>query len=59
MLTTYQRPREKLMRYGPEKLSDAELPAILLRTGTKERGVLDHVIVTREAFASFKQRNLM
>ncbi len=36
-----ERPREKLMRYGPEKLSDAELLAIMLRTGTKERGVLD------------------
>ena len=36
-----ERPREKLMRYGPEKLSDAELLAIILRTGTKERGVLD------------------
>lgn len=36
-----ERPREKLMRYGPEKLSDAELLAILLRTGTKERCVLD------------------
>ena len=35
------RPREKLMRYGPGKLCDAELLAVLLRTGTKERGVLD------------------
>lgn len=29
------RPREKLMRYGSAKLSDAELLAILLRTGRK------------------------
>ena len=36
-----ERPREKLMRYGPEKLSDTELFAILLRTGTKRRGVMD------------------
>lgn len=35
------RPREKMTRYGPGKLTDAELLAILLRTGTKERGVLD------------------
>ncbi len=34
------RPREKLERYGPGKLSNAELLAILLRTGTKELNVL-------------------
>ncbi|RKY39838.1 MAG: DNA repair protein RadC [Candidatus Omnitrophota bacterium] len=30
-----ERPREKLMRYGPEKLSNSELLAILLRSGKK------------------------
>ncbi|MFH1402417.1 MAG: UPF0758 domain-containing protein, partial [Patescibacteria group bacterium] len=35
------RPREKLEKYGTEKLSDAELLAILLRTGTKELNVID------------------
>lgn len=30
-----ERPRERLQRYGPEVLSDAELLAILLRTGTR------------------------
>jgi DNA repair protein RadC len=34
------RPREKLEKYGPGKLSDIELLAILLRTGTKELNVL-------------------
>ncbi len=34
------RPREKLEKYGPGKLSDAELLAILLRTGTKDLNVL-------------------
>lgn len=34
------RPREKLEKYGPEKLSDVELLAILLRTGTKDLNVL-------------------
>lgn len=34
------RPREKLVKYGPGKLSDAELLAILLRTGTKDMNVL-------------------
>ncbi|HNW46410.1 MAG TPA: DNA repair protein RadC [Thermotogota bacterium] len=32
-------PREKLEKYGPGELTNAELLAILLRTGTKERGV--------------------
>lgn len=34
-LPKIERPREKLIKYGPEKLSDAELLAILLRTGRK------------------------
>lgn len=34
------RPREKLEKYGPEKLSNIELLAILLRTGTKDLNVL-------------------
>ena len=34
------RPREKLEKYGPDKLSNAELLAILLRTGTKDLNVL-------------------
>ena len=35
------RPREKLLRYGPEKLSNSELLAILLRTGQKGRNVVE------------------
>jgi DNA repair protein RadC len=34
------RPREKLLERGPEALSDAELLALLLRTGLAGRGVL-------------------
>lgn len=34
-------PREKLEVYGPEKLTDAELLAILLRTGTKDCNVIE------------------
>ncbi|HCP08779.1 MAG TPA: hypothetical protein DIT25_03215 [Candidatus Moranbacteria bacterium] len=34
------RPREKIEKYGPGKLNDAELLAILLRTGTKDCNVL-------------------
>lgn len=36
-----EQPREKLLKYGPESLSDAELLAILLRTGTKGMNVVD------------------
>ena len=35
-----ERPREKLEKYGPDKLKDFELLAILLRTGTKELDVM-------------------
>jgi DNA repair protein RadC len=35
------RPREKLLRQGPAALSEAELIAIFLRTGTKGRSALD------------------
>jgi DNA repair protein RadC len=35
-----QRPREKLLARGPAALADAELLALLLRTGTAGQGVL-------------------
>ncbi len=36
-----EQPREKLMQYGSESLSEAELLAILLRTGSKKMNVID------------------
>lgn len=36
-----QQPRERMMKYGAESLSDAELLAILLRTGTKGLNVVE------------------
>lgn len=36
-----QRPREKLLKYGADKLSDTELLAILLRTGTKGKSAIE------------------
>jgi DNA repair protein RadC len=36
-----QRPRERLIQYGAEILSDAELLAIILRTGDGKRSALD------------------
>lgn len=35
------RPRERFLKLGPEALSDAELFAILLRTGNKGENVID------------------
>ena len=35
-----ERPREKLIKYGKENLSDAELLSLILKTGTKEENVL-------------------
>ena len=36
-----ERPREKLVQKGPSALSDAELLAILISSGTKEKSALD------------------
>jgi DNA repair protein RadC len=40
-LPKQNRPRERFLEKGPEALSDAELFAILLRTGTKGENVID------------------
>ena len=40
-LSSAERPREKLLEKGPEALSDAELLAVLLRTGVSGTDVLE------------------
>jgi len=40
-LPKVERPREKLMQYGPGKLTNSELLAIILRSGTKEENVVE------------------
>lgn len=40
-LPKVERPREKLMQYGPGKLSNSELLAILLRSGKKGENVIE------------------
>ena len=40
-LPTLDKPREKAIYYGVENLSDAELLAILIRTGTKSKSALE------------------
>jgi DNA repair protein RadC len=36
-----ERPRDKLIKYGPERLTNSELLAILLRTGKKGENVIE------------------
>lgn len=41
LLPVEERPRERLLRLGPEALTDAELLAIVLRTGVRGHSVLE------------------
>lgn len=50
-LPTESRPREKLLARGPGALSDAELLALLLRTGVAGKGVLQ---LAQELLQSFE-----
>lgn len=45
-----ERPREKLLKFGPGALSDTELLAIFLRTGTQGKTVMD---LARELIRDF------
>lgn len=46
-----KKPREKAIKYGIDSLSNEELLAIILRTGTKEKNVLQ---LARDIIMSFK-----
>ncbi len=48
------RPREKLLAQGPGVLSDAELLAVLLRTGTRGASAVDHGRAIMEQFGTFR-----
>lgn len=52
-----ERPREKLLRHGPELLSDAELLALILRTGDGASGqsALDHARLLLRQFGSLRE----
>lgn len=50
------RPREILEKYGTEKLSDAQLLAILLRTGTKDCNVLE---LSKKILKKFPKEKLL
>ncbi len=47
-LPDFRRPREKLLERGPQALSDAELLAILLRTGVEGKSALDLAVAILE-----------
>ena len=50
-----ERPREKLLKFGADKLSDSELLAILLRTGIKGKSAIEMAEeIIKEAGGSFK-----
>ena len=51
-----ERPREKLLEKGPENLKDEELLAILLRTGTKEKNVLN---LARQILRKFSKKKFL
>ena len=51
-----ERPREKLIEKGPENLKDEELLAILLRTGTKEKNVLE---LAKEVLRKFSKKKIL
>jgi DNA repair protein RadC len=40
-LPASSKPRERFLKYGPEVLSDAELMAVILRTGTIQENVVE------------------
>lgn len=54
-LPKLERPREKLSKYGPERLSNIELLAILLRTGRKGKSVIE---ISKEVDKKFGEKML-
>jgi DNA repair protein RadC len=49
-----ERPRERLLRHGPAIMSDAQLIAIILRTGAGGRSALDLAMELLDTFGSFR-----
>ena len=52
-----ERPREKLLKYGKESLSNEELIAIILKTGTKKFSVKDISIELVKSFNDLRDLN--
>ncbi|MGT2887389.1 DNA repair protein RadC [Streptococcus didelphis] len=54
-------PRERLVRFGAEKLSNQELLAILLRTGNKQKHVIElssHILSSLDHLSDFNKMSL-
>lgn len=49
-----ERPRERLLKYGPSSMSDAQLIAIILRTGGGGKSAIDLGMELLEIFGSLK-----
>ncbi|GAQ95787.1 DNA repair protein RadC [Thermodesulfovibrio aggregans] len=49
-----ERPRERLIKYGAEALSDAQLLAIVLRTGSNGKSVMDTAIELLQNFGGLR-----
>ncbi len=49
-----ERPRERLLKHGEEYLTDSELLAILLRTGTRGESALDLARIILRKFVDFR-----
>lgn len=55
-LPACERPRERLAKYGPDKLRDDELLAILLRSGTKSLNVVE---LSKKILKNFPKEKLL
>ncbi len=53
------RPRERLLKYGSGSLSDAELLAIILRTGTRDRSALDFAKAMISTYGDFRSMDML
>ncbi len=53
--TSYELPREKLLKLGIKSLSDAELLALLLKTGSRDKHVLELAHLLLEEFGNLKK----
>jgi len=49
-----ERPRERLLKHGPQSLSDAELLAIFLRTGVRGKSAVDLARELLDRFGSLR-----
>lgn len=60
-LPVIERPRERLISYGPENISNEELLAIILKTGTKDKSVKElasEVLITINSLNNLDKINI-